>query len=135
MRHLLVKIAAMLFIAWTLSLMINTESKAQSKRNPNKVTQIDVNSKMGSIEINGVSLDLHDLTGQWDLMEYHRMMDELEGNDPRNPKITFLKDETLGPRSYRWAETLEEAAREEDGSTVLKFDYNMVRDNIRKRFN
>ena len=48
---------------------------------------------------------------------------------------TLIKDDTLGPRAYRFAETLEEAMKEEDGINVLKIEYEIIRRNKRTRYN
>jgi hypothetical protein len=108
---------------------------AQQKKNPVKVTNIEVAAPMGTIEMSGVSLDIHDLTGQADMLDQHRLEDAADGNIKRNPMITLIKDESLGPRAYRFAETLAEAAKEEDGINVLKIEYEIIRRNKRTRYN
>lgn len=126
---------ATLFAIWTVSLIYSSEADAQTKKNPVKVTNIEVAAPMGTVEMFGVSLDIHDLTGQADMLEQHRLEDAAQGNVPRNPVITLIKDETLGPRAYRFAETLEEAQKAEDGLSVLKIEYEIIRKNKRTRYN
>lgn len=117
------------------AMFISVTTIAQQKKNPVKVNNIEVAAPMGTVEMMGVSLDIHDLTGQSDLLDQHRLEDAAEGNIPRNPIITLIKDDTLGPRAYRFAETLEEAKREEDGINVLKIEYEIIRRNKRTRYN
>jgi len=118
-----------------LAVFLSVTAIAQQKKNPVKVNNIEVAAPMGTVEMMGVSLDIHDLTGQSDLLDQHRLEDAAEGNIPRNPSITLIKDDTLGPRAYRFAETLEEAKREEDGINVLKIEYEIIRRNKRTRYN
>lgn len=117
------------------AMCISVTTIAQQKKNPVKVNNIEVAAPMGTVEMMGVSLDIHDLTGQSDLLDQHRLEDAAEGNVPRNPIITLIKDDTLGPRAYRFAETLEEAMKEEDGINVLKIEYEIIRRNKRTRYN
>lgn len=131
----LIKALWMLGILLTINLIIQSESKAQTKKNPVKVNNIEVAAPMGTIELLGVSLDIHDLTGQSDLLDQHRLEDAASGLVPRNPIITLIKDESLGPRAYRFAETLEEARKEDDGIQVLKIEFEIIRKNKRTRFN
>jgi len=118
-----------------LAVFLSVTAIAQQKKNPVKVNNIEVAAPMGTVEMMGVSLDIHDLTGQSDLLDQHRLEDGAEGNIPRNPIITLIKDDTLGPRAYSFAETLEEAKREEDGINVLKIEYEIIRRNKRTRYN
>lgn len=109
--------------------------EAQSKKNPSKVTAIEVAAPVKSIEISGIVLDVYDLSGQLDLLENFRLVDASEGNTPRDPELTLIKAPELGERAYRLAETLEEAAREDDGLNVLKRKYTALLDNKRTKYN
>lgn len=131
----LIKALWLLGILLTINIMIQNDANAQAKKNPVKVSNIEVSAPMGTIEILGVSLDIHDLTGQSDLLDQHRLEDAAKGLIPRNPVMTLIKDENLGPRAYRFAETLEEAKKEDDGIQVLKIEYEVIRKNKRTRFN
>lgn len=131
----IIKALWMLGILLTIILIFQSESKAQTKKNPVKVNNIEVSAPMGTIEMLGVSLDIHDLTGQSDLLDQHRLEDAASGLVPRNPIMTLIKDESLGARAYRFAETLEEARKEDDGLQILKIEYQVIRKNKRTRFN
>jgi hypothetical protein len=118
-----------------LLVMLPLISFGQIKKSSNKVTKIEVSAPMSTIEMYGVSLDIHDFTGQTNMLEQHRLEDAAKGLKARNPVITLIKDEKLGPRAYRVAETLEEGMLEADGIKVIKVDYETLRENKRTRFN
>jgi hypothetical protein len=113
---------------------LNT-AEAQTKKNPSKVTQITTAAPAKAIEVNGVILDVYDLKGQLDNLLVLRLSDESKGLNPRDPMMTFIKDETLGIGAYRLAETLEEAAREADGINTLKFNLSFLEHNMRTKYN
>jgi hypothetical protein len=116
-----------------LGFIFNTE--AQTKKNVSKRTKILVSAPTKAIEVNGVILDIYDLKGQLDNLVVLRLSDEAKGLMPRNPKMTFIKDENLGEGAYRLAETLEEASKEEDGINVLKFQFSILEHNMRTKYN
>lgn len=131
----IIKIFAFLFLAWTLSIIITTESEAQTKKNVSKRTEISTSAPTKAIEVNGVILDIYDLKGQLDNLVVLRLSDEAKGNIARDPEITLIKDESLGEGSYRLAETLEEASKESDGVNVLKMKFSTLEHNMRTKYN
>ena len=132
MRHILVKIAAMLFIAWTLSLMINTEANAQGKKDPT-VTQVQTASPVfyfiyeGETGDGALELAIHDRKHQFVSMGYDRLSDQAKGNDPKNPLIKLIQMPEIDPRAFRQAESLEEAKMPVDGLTVIAVRLNALR--------
>jgi len=112
-----------------------TAATAQRSKNPSKVTGIEVAAPVKSIEINGLALDIYDLTGQIDLLENFRLVDQAEGNLARDPELTLIKAPDLGERAYRLAETLEETIKEADGINVLKRKFSELLDNKRTKYN
>lgn len=128
MKKNLILLAALLFVV-TLS------ANAQSKKNPAKVTAIEVAAPVKAVEVGGLVLDVYDLTGQLDLIENFQLQDLAEGNNARDPELTLIKAPELGERAYRLAETLEEVAREPDGLNVLRYKLSALKDNKRTRYN
>lgn len=109
--------------------------QAQTKKTPSKRTEIAVSAPTKAIEVNGVILDIYDLKGQLDNLVVLRLSDEAKGLIPRDPEMTFIKDDNLGDGSYRLAETLEEASREADGINTLKFKFSFLEHNMRTKYN
>lgn len=110
-------------------------AQAQTKKTPSKRTEIAVSAPTKAIEVNGVILDIYDLKGQLDNLVVLRLSDEAKGLIPRDPEMTFIKDDNLGDGSYRLAETLEEASREADGINTLKFKFSFLEHNMRTKYN
>jgi hypothetical protein len=127
--------AILIFPAVLLALTSLNTAEAQTKKNSSKVTQITTAAPAKAIEVNGVILDVYDLKGQLDNLLVLRLSDESKGLNPRDPMMTFIKDETLGIGAYRLAETLEEAAREADGINTLKFNLSFLEHNMRTKYN
>lgn len=128
------KITLFLVISF-LGLVSLNNVYAQSKRSLSKRTEISVSAPTKAIEVNGVILDVYDLKGQLDNLVVLRLSDEAKGIDPRDPEMTLIKDEDLGEGAYRLAETLEEAAREADGISTLKFKFSFLEHNMRTKYN
>lgn len=108
---------------------------AQIRKKSLRATQITTAAPAKAIEVSGVILDVYDLKGQLDNLLVLRLSDESKGLTPRDPIMTFIKDDTLGIGSYRLAETLEEAAREVDGINTLKFNLSFLEHNMRTKYN
>lgn len=125
----------LLFAIAMIGLVSLNTAEAQTKKTPSKRTEIAVSAPTKAIEVNGVILDIYDLKGQLDNLVVLRLSDEAKGMIPRDPEMTFIKDDNLGDGSYRLAETLEEAAREADGINTLKFRFSFLEHNMRTKYN
>lgn len=111
--RILIKLFAVLFIGWTLSLMINTEANAQSGK------KIKTESAKYVIQVDNFNLIFLDTQGQMDLHETMKKIDPAH-----NPKVNIIKDEKLG--TWRLAVTLEEANMMPDKMKVVSAEYDKI---------
>lgn len=124
--RILIKLFAVLFIGWTISLMINTEANAQGKKSNPTVTNINTESPWfefiyggESKDKTGVRIMVQDRQRQYVGMSYARMKAQSNSQDPLNYWVKLVQAPEVGPLAFRQAESLEENALPEDGLTVL----------------
>ena len=116
-------------------LLFVQDAYGQSKKNPSKVTEISVSAPTMFVEVKGVILEFYDLSGQQDGILMAQMEDELKGKDPRDPAITFIHLPEVSERSYKFAESLQEASQEADGYKVIKMKWSECMTNRRVKYN
>lgn len=127
----IIKILAVIWLGITISIILNTESKAQSKKD----VQINVQTNSpvfffiyeGENGDGAVELQIHDRKRQFVSMGYDRLNDQARGLDPKNPLIKLINIPEISPLAFRQAESLEEAKLEVDGIKVLAVRLNDLR--------
>jgi hypothetical protein len=128
----LVLLFAFAFWAFTISLMLSSDAKAQKKGYT--VTQINTASPVfyfiyeGEEGDGAVELQIHDRKHQFVSMSYDRLNDQAKGNDPKNPLIKLINIPEVGNLAFRQVETLEEAKLAVDGINVLSVRLNKLRE-------
>jgi hypothetical protein len=131
----LIKLFAFLFLAWTISIMISTESKAQTKKSTftvvATVSPVFYFIYEGDEGDGAVELQIHDLRHQFVSMSYDRLNDQAKGNDPKNPLIKLIQMPEISPLAFRQVESLEESKMAVDGITVLSVRLNKLREAAR----
>lgn len=129
----LMKIFAFLFLAWTISIMINTESNAQSKKLETVKTASPIFYFIyeGETGDGAVELQIHDRLHQFVSMGYDRLSDQAKGNDPKNPLIKLIQMPEIHQLAFRQVESLEEAKKEVDGVTCISVRLNSLREAAR----
>ena len=127
----LIKLLAVTFVAWTLSLIVSTESSAQAKKKDSGTeTSISVNYPIYSViytegtdeegnSLGMAPLQVHDRQGQTNDLDYHRMNARARENDPVSPYTKVIFMEELGGFNFRLAENMEERSRKPDGVNTL----------------
>lgn len=128
------KVFAIIWLGITLSIMINTEAKAQKKET---VSEINTASPVfyfiyeGDEGDGAVELQIHDRKHQFVSMSFDRLSDKAKGDDPKNPLIKLINIPEVGPLAFRQVESLEEAKLQVDGLKVLAISYNRLREAAR----
>ena len=136
----LIKTLWMLGILLTINLIIQSESKAQSKKSI-ETTDVKTTSPVfyfiyeGESGDGAVELQIHDRKHQFVSMGYDRLSDQAKGNDPKNPLIKLIQMPEIDPLAFRQAETLEEAKKSVDGVTVIAVRLNALREAARIIYN
>lgn len=120
--NIFMKIFAILFIGWTISLIINTEANAQSKARK----KINTEHAVFVSKVDGFNLIWYDTQGQMDIHDTMKKIDPTH-----NPKLIIILDEELGKAkgslsSWRLATSLQEASRMPDKSKVVQDFYENV---------
>lgn len=132
----LIKLFAMTWLIITLMIIVNTESKAQSRKDPT-VSSLNTASpvfyyvyeaKDDSGKIAGtVEIQIHDRLHQFVSFGFDRINDQARQLDPKNPLIKLIQMPEIHSLAYRQAESIEEALLPVDGITVLEVKYNDLR--------
>lgn len=131
-----IKLFALLFIGWTISIILSDDAHAQGKKDPT-VTQVNTATPVLFIIYEGedgdgaVEIQIHDRKHQFVSMEYDRLSDQAKGNDPKNPLLKFIQMPEIDPLAFRQVESLEEAKLPVDGVTVIAFRLNKLKETHR----
>lgn len=134
-----IKALWMLGILLTLNIIIQSESKAQSKKNIEQ-SEVKTTSPVFSFIYVGeegdgaVELQIHDRKYQFVGMGYDRISDQAKGNDPKNPLIKLINMPEVDALAFRQAESLEEAKRAVDGVTVITVRFNSLREAAKRAY-
>ncbi len=127
----IIKAFAILWLGITISIILQSESKAQSKKDIQ--SEVATNSPVfffiyeGENGDGAVELQIHDRKRQFVSMGYDRLSDQARGLDPKNPLIKLIQIPEISPLAFRQAETLEEAKMSVDGLTVIAVRLNDLR--------
>jgi hypothetical protein len=125
----IIKLLAIALLAYTISLIIQSEANAQGK----KENTVTVSSPVfyyiyeGADGDGAIELQIHDRQHQFVSMSFDRLSDQAKGNDPKNPLIKLIQMPEVNPRAFRQAESLEEAKLAVDGTTVIAVRLNSLR--------
>lgn len=129
----LIKIFAIIWLGITLSIILQSESRAQGKKDPT-VTEIQTASpvfyyvyevKDDNGEITGtVELQIHDRLHQFVSFGFDRVNDQARQLDPKNPLIKLIQMPEVHLLAFRQAESIDEALLPVDNKTVLEVRYN-----------
>lgn len=137
--NFIIRLLAFTFLIWSLSLIVATESKAQTKKGQftelktvSPVFYFIYEAKTDSGEDLGtVELQIHDRKHQFVSMGYDRLSDQAKGNDPKNPYIKLIQIPEIDPLAFRQAESLEELQKPVDNLTVIMVRLNKLREAAR----
>lgn len=139
----IIKAFGLFWLGVTLAIMLSSSAEAQTKKQ-NKTESIQTNTPTMMIvheviedgEVLGsLVIDIYDLKLQLDGIHEARQTDMIKGFAPRNPKLKLIRDEELGSKAYRIAESIDEIRQEEDGVNVIGILYLTLLDNVKKQYN
>lgn len=129
----IIKFLAVAFLAYTISLIINTESKAQGKKDDPTVTQINTGSPMFELIIGGDSQEstamrilITDRVRQYVAMENARLRAMSKESDPQNYWVRLIHAPEIGPLVFKQAETMDENILPIDGIKVISVRFKEI---------
>ena len=133
MTRKIVLFISFIYLAFVLSLIFSPDANAQKKQET--ITQINTSSPIFDFiyggeteEFGGVRIQIHDRKHQFVSMNYDRLTDQSKGNDPKNPWIKLHQMPEIDLLAFRQSESLEEAAVQVDGITVIAVRLNKLRE-------
>lgn len=121
-----IKIVAIIWLGITISLIINTEAKAQKKSDDPTITQVNTDEPYFEFILGGDSRDntglrilVVDRARQYVAMDMARTRAQAKQADPVNYWVKLINVPEINPLAFKQAETMEENQLPEDGITVL----------------
>lgn len=138
----IMKIFAIAFLALTINIIIQSESKAQSKKDFE--TELNTSSPTFSIiwqakddqgnDIGMMELHIMDRQNQLVGVKMQRLSDQVKGNDPIRPKIKIINVPEINDRTFKIAETMDELYQPVDNKKVFLIEYTILLEAMRIKY-
>lgn len=138
----IMKIFAIAFLAITINIIIQSESKAQSKKDFE--TELNTSSPTFSIiwqakddqgnDIGMMELHIMDRQNQLVGVKMQRLSDQVKGNDPIRPKIKIINVPEINDRTFKIAETMDELYQPVDNKKVFLIEYTILLEAMRIKY-
>lgn len=140
--RILMKIFAIAFLALTINIIIQSESKAQSKKDFE--TELNTSSPTFSIiwqakddqgnDIGMMELHIMDRQNQLVGVKMQRLSDQVKGNDPIRPKVKIINVPEINDRTFKIAETMDELYQPVDNKKVFLIEYTILLEAMRIKY-